>query len=116
MIIVIVFYFRERRRIKKSKEKAKNIIEGMIKLGNNMDLTEISSISAYPLKLVKQLFYEFISRNAIAGKFEGNVFVLEGLNKDKKEIKEGLVYCPSCGAENIDKSGAFCSKCGATIK
>ena len=118
-IIVIVFYYREKRRLKKSKEKAKDIIEGMIKLGNNMDLTEISSISAYPLNLVKQLFYEFMGRNAIAGRFEGNVFVFEAPNKDKrKEVKEspGLVYCPSCGAELLDKSGGFCSKCGATIK
>lgn len=118
-IIVIVFYYREKRRLKKTKEKAKEIIEGMIKLGNNMDLTEISSISAYPLKLVKQLFYEFMGRNAIAGRFEGNVFILKDPNKDKKkEIKESsaLIYCPSCGAEILDKSGEFCSKCGATIK
>ena len=118
-IIAIVLYYWERRRIKENREKAKDIIEGMIKLGNNMDLTEISSISAYPLKLVKQLFYEFIGRNAIAGRFEGNVFVLEALNKDKKEeVNEssGLVYCPSCGTELLDKSGGFCSKCGAIIK
>ena len=28
----------------------------------------------------------------------------------------GKSYCSSCGAEILDKTGAFCSKCGAPFK
>ena len=33
----------------------------------------------------------------------------------ERQIIASLVYCKSCGAENLDKSGAFCSKCGAPL-
>lgn len=38
----------------------------------------------------------------------------------KKEVKEreisGRIFCSSCGEEILDKTGDFCSKCGAPIK
>ncbi|MFW9968767.1 MAG: zinc ribbon domain-containing protein [Candidatus Odinarchaeota archaeon] len=33
----------------------------------------------------------------------------------EREIS-GKIYCSSCGAEILDKSGGFCSKCGSPIK
>ena len=36
--------------------------------------------------------------------------------QEKTIVRKSLEYCPSCGAELLDKSGGFCSKCGATIK
>jgi len=35
--------------------------------------------------------------------------------KQNRDVQKG-VYCQSCGAEIPDKTGGFCSKCGAPIK
>ena len=33
----------------------------------------------------------------------------------ERQVTPPLIYCKSCGAENLDKSGAFCSKCGTPL-
>lgn len=35
--------------------------------------------------------------------------------QERTIVRKALEYCPSCGAELLDKAGGFCSKCGATI-
>lgn len=37
------------------------------------------------------------------------------LDVQKKEIEE-KTFCKSCGEEILDKTGEFCSKCGAPLK
>jgi len=34
--------------------------------------------------------------------------------QEEKGIK--VLFCPSCGAKILDKTGDFCSKCGSPLK
>lgn len=46
--------------------------------------------------------------------------VKETIKEEPTKIQEiqisGKIYCSSCGAEILDKTGDFCSKCGAPLK
>ena len=49
---------------------------------------------------------------------EAEIVKEEPIEVQEREVKEisGKLYCSSCGDEILDKTGDFCSKCGAPLK
>jgi len=49
---------------------------------------------------------------------EAEIVKEEPIEVQEREVKEisGKLYCSSCGAEILDKTGDFCSKCGSPLK
>ena len=49
---------------------------------------------------------------------EAEIVKEEPIEVQEREVKEisGKLYCSSCGEEILDKTGDFCSKCGAPLK
>ena len=58
----------------------------------------------------------FLNRVKIISEVKKEEYVKE--EPPKRETREivGKVFCSSCGAEILDKTGDFCSKCGAPFK
>ena len=46
---------------------------------------------------------------------EAGIVKEEPIRVHEREIS-GKIFCSSCGTELLDKTGPFCSKCGAPIK
>ncbi len=71
----------------------------------------------FPIIIAILVFGEtfFLNRVKI---MEAEIVKEEPIEVQEREVKEisGKLYCSSCGAEILDKTGDFCSKCGSPLK
>ncbi len=71
----------------------------------------------FPIIIAILVFGEtfFLNRVKI---MEAEIVKEEPIEVQEREVKEisGKLYCSSCGEEILDKTGDFCSKCGAPLK
>ncbi|GAH18257.1 unnamed protein product [marine sediment metagenome] len=71
----------------------------------------------FPIIIAILIFGEtyFLNRVKI---MEAEIVKEEPIEVQEREVKEisGKLYCSSCGEEILDKTGDFCSKCGAPLK
>ena len=77
-----------------------------------------TGLGAYlPIIIAILVFGEtfFLNRVKI---MEAEIVKEEPIEVQEREVKEisGKLYCSSCGDEILDKTGDFCSKCGAPLK
>lgn len=63
--------------VEKKVEKVNEILTETIRLGNKIDLNQISTSNKFDLNFVKNVFFEYIRKYDIKGRFEGKVFVIE---------------------------------------
>jgi len=68
-----------------------------------------------PIIIAILVFGETFFLNRIKVITEKEPFKEELIKAPEIEIS-GKIYCSSCGAEILDKTGDFCSKCGTSIK
>jgi len=79
--------------------------------------TNIGIGMIFAIMMISIIFAETIFLNRVKI-MEAEIVKEEPIEVQEREVKEisGKLYCSSCGAEILDKTGDFCSKCGSPLK